>query len=252
MINHIRTLLLNSINTGEAAPWERYMPKEFRPLELPWWLEDTRKTLVGEGEWFDRTYAVEVLLNVVNSPKYQFAQGWLDKRTTNPQLEPFYSTFTSNVQSFVQPDNMFAGLIFTGTDIDKPIVREWSVLAEDASTVVVRDLRDETAPTRTVPLKDGLVVLDDDITMSFNEPLLTSARWEVETVTRPQPSIVEYPEKLSKLGIGVRTKLFRVEVPGDAALATYTEWLKEQQPEDIVAAYVLAYTYQASKLIPPS
>ena len=248
MINHARTLLLNEINKGTPAPWDRYMPEEFRPIELPEWLEVVRSTLVPAGSWFDKTYSVELLLTVMASYKFAFATQWIDRRVTPPQVLPFHATYGTTVTSGLIPDTVFSGVISRPTTATRPIIRSWSIRAVADEEVVIKDISGGT-PGRTANLVNGIVALDADISLSFNAPLPFGAIWRVETLTRPEPRVAQYPSVIGTIPLDVSAKLFRPQEPGDELLSTYTGWVKEGQPEGIIAAYALAYVFQATKLI---
>lgn len=251
MINHARTLLLNEINSGPAAPWERYMPEEFRPIELPSWLEQVRAVLVGSGGWADKTYSVEVLLTVISEDKYGFASSWLDRRITEPQELPIYVSYDTTVTPSIIPDAMFSGVVTNIPVIAaKPIVRRWNVRAIADAEVLVRD-ESVDVPGRKALVVNGLVALDDDIALSFNTPLAFGAMWDVEKLTRPAPQIARYPAVIGALPLDVSARLLRVMDPGDEVLLTYAKWAKSgvSKPEDLIAAYVMAYVFQATKLL---
>ena len=243
MINHARTLLLNSMQSDEPAPWERYIPEEFTTLELPDWLEVVRSTLVGTRGWWDKTFNVEQLLTVIASPRFNRYYDWMDDRTTEPQTLPFNFSYTDAVSSV--DTTYYAGLVRRPVQQRVDIKREWTVrsLGGDGMRVVHK------GTTISTELQSGGLLLAPDLVMTFNAPVPAGLVWNVTSYRKPENSILGTRLDLSNIPTSSLQNLFLKKYPGDEILDTYWEWVKEGQTEQMVAGHVLAYLWKATYLV---
>ena len=245
MINHARTLLLNANFPTDPAPWERYIPEEFTPLILKQDMEIVRSVLVGTGGWWDQTFNVEQLLTTIQSPRFVRDYLWMDKRTTEPQTDPFSYAYVDSAIPNVENDTAFAGFVRQPSNRRVPIKREWHVFAVSGTTMRVTYNGNHVSKD----LANGGLLLDEDLLMVFNAPVPAGWSWRVTSYRKPDNMMVTYPVALGHIGSATVRELFMKKYPGDEVLDTYSGWVKSDQVEQVVAGYTLAYLWKATYLL---
>jgi hypothetical protein len=257
MINHVRTLLLNSRqDTISPAPWDRYIPEDFQPLVLSDYLESIRKTLVGVDGWWDRTYRVEALLNAVYSSRYDDKHDWLDARTTQPKTVPFlYIEPEFTVTRVAAPgSDAFVAYITKPYDKLVPVKRNWRVMSGGGDLFTVAygsDNNRKSVRAYISPANNGWILpLDVDVDLLFSGFGANTDVWQVTSYKKPKNVFSFYPPIVKALPVNWTAPLFTVAEPSDEPLAEYKRWYQTcVNPEDLVVGVVLAYTLQASKLL---
>ena len=253
MINHARTLLLNSRETDDPAPWERYMPTSNK-LVLPPYLESIRAALVGTDGWWDRTYRVEMLLTMLSSVRYRSFYSWMDLRVTPPLIEPFlYSEPDVSVARVPLPSpDPFVTHIDKPTDKTFPIKRTWLVRGSGSELMnvqaagayfTVKAYFDSGLSGWRLPL-----AVDFDLLFSSIPP--ETEQWNVRSYKKPQNTFAMYPAIVNSLSSNWTYPMFSAVDPSDTPVANYARWYNEcVHAEDRIAGVVLAYLLKATKLL---
>ncbi len=232
MINHCRTLLINSADDrGSAEFFGEYVSPMFAPLSLPSWMTSVRKALFGANPdpsmlaW--RTRQLLGLLHA--SPQLDAEVRSLDPRITYSLDRPFPAE-TETAPVWAPRFDSTYGVVeldadpFTGTptapDGVGGCVRRMEVSWADGSATV-RDLRLNAA--RTYEMVDERVpLLDTGYTIS-----LPGAGGKVEAAVflRPQASLGDIEATLMDSRLLDPDRFF----PGDAGepYATYRRWWLE-------------------------
>lgn len=258
MINQIRTLLLNAKQDAlSPAPWDRYIPVEFQPLELPAYLDNTRRALVGVDGWWDRTYRVESLLTAVYSPRYAGKFAWLDDRVTEPRVVPFlYAEDDFSVTRVPETGtDKFITHIVKVYDNPLPIKRTWRVLGSGSSLFTVVYGNDNTnrktvQAYESVENNGWILPLDVDVDLVFSGFGSTMDIWQVSAYKKPKNVFSVYPPLVKAMPSAWTAQLFNATEPSDSPVTEYKLWYQTSvNPEDQVVAVVLAYTLKVSKLL---
>jgi len=255
MINHARTLLLNSRETDDPAPWERYMGP-FSALELPNNLEQVRRALVGTGGWWDRTYRVELLLEMLDSPKYAGTFDWMDSRVTPPLVDPvlYYQprVSVSWVSSLI-PDT-YVTYLDKPNDKEFPIKRVWNIKGTNSERYTVKYLGNyfDINAYYDSAAEGWRLRLADDFDLLFSEVASEDETWNVQAYVKPQNMFALYPAIVNSLPSAWTYPMFSAVDPDDEPVKEYFRWNKEcVHAEDQVAAVTLAYLLKASKQLLP-
>lgn len=255
MINHARTLLLNSKGEGDPAPWERYIPEEFIPLILPSYLENIRKCLVGSGGWWDRTYRVECLLTVLGSQRYVGKHPWLDPRTTPPLTEPFiYAEPPVSVARMpnVTPD-VFKGAVTKPTEAVLPVKRTWQVMGTNSENFLVKIPNSGSVTVKSfysTANSAWVLPMASDFDLLFSSYGADDDSWTVRAYVKPQNLFAEYPVIVKSMPSEWTSQVFNVESPDTQSASEYDRWFKTcVNAEDTVAAILFAFLLKATKLL---
>jgi hypothetical protein len=254
MINHARTLLLNSKGDRDPAPWERYIPVEFAPITLPSYLEGIRKFLVGTGGWWDRTYRVECLLTVLESPRYVAKHTWLDPRTTPPLTEPFmYSEPHASVTRVPSATaDVFKGIVYKNTTAVLPVKRTWQITGTNSELFTVQFSGGSTTIKAVYSTAQGgwVVPLAADFELLFSSYGSENDIWNVRAYIKPQNAFAEYPAIVNSMPSEWTAQAFAVTSPDTVGVSEYSRWFNTcVNAEDKVAAIIFAYLLKTTKLL---
>ena len=253
MINHARTLLLNSKETDDPAPWERYMGPYAR-LALPDYLEKIRLALVGSGGWWDRTYRVEMLLTMLDSPKHAGKFDWMDARVTPPLVEPFvyYEPAITVTRIPLPSADPYVAYLTKNSSSTVPVKRLWTVYGTTTAAFRVVYLGNSfTLNAYNDPAAGGWrLQIADDFDLLFSSVGDASEAWNVRAYTKPQNAFAVYPAIVNSLSTEWVYKLFSVTDNTDDPLKEYVRWRKEcVHAEDQIAAVTLAYLLRATRVL---
>lgn len=253
MINQARTLLLNSIANDDPAPWDRYIPSEFRPLALPAYLDGVRQLLIPPGPWWDRTYQAELMLTLLASPRYAGQYSWLDDRVTPTPITPFdYTEPPVSITAVSIPGGDVCQGYILSAPANVPIKRTWQVTASGGSNfTVISDTNSYTLAAYESTANQGwLLPVAADFSLLFSSFGQPGDTWGIRAYKKPQNTFAQYPPILRALPAAWQGQLFNVSVPSEAPLNTYARWFKTcVHAEDTVAAVVLAYLLKVSLLL---
>lgn len=254
MINHARTLLLADRGGDDPAPWDRYYPVDYTPIKLPDYLESVRRALVGIDGWWDRTYRVELLLTVLNSPRYASKYPWMDSRVTPPQVEPFlYTEPEISVTRIVSPAvDTCVGYITKTYDGALPIKRTWQVFGNGGTQFTVKYLgRLKTVEANYSDMHNGwLLPIGPDFDLLFSGSGATGDLWNVRSYKKPVNMFAQYPAIVGSLIANWTYQLFSVYSPSEEPINEYGMWYRTcVNAEDRVAAVLLAYLLKTTLLL---
>lgn len=230
MYNHARTLLLNTNQQRPEVPGEELIPRNFRPFQLPRYLEVARSVLFGlDPDRFMLHYRARQFLTLIAATDLQQYLDDLDPRVTYDlrRSNPFPdSLFEPSVEKRRNPY----------ADIDEEIYQalDLRVVGEAAapdfsgrsyySYIVARsttNLSSVYTVDRTVPPQvSETVTVNFDGGWSTPIPLKYSgytcqvsqegsqALWHVSGYSRPTFSLPKIVENLRKLGPDLHSQIF--------------------------------------------
>jgi len=248
MVNHLRTLLLNSRRpTTNLPPWDRYMDPAFLPVVLPSYLETTRKALLGTSDdWWATTLRVEAILSAVSSERYNGAYKWHDGRETSMPANPFYidfaTTLTPRDSLAITANAAVVSLPFEGT-ID--VYRRWQLSLTSAEYLTVEQAGKSTA----IPFTPTAAIAPDIAIDVTNKNI--GATWSLVSISKPNNWLTTVNNNLRNLPATVPAKLFEYALPEEQSpMFTYRGWWKTSEFEDDrLAAITFAYIRKVTALM---
>jgi hypothetical protein len=247
VINHAYTLLLNSKKPTDVPPWDRYIDAEFNPLKLSSSLATVRDALVGTGGWWDLTFRAEQLLKIIKFKTFNGKYDWMDKRETLPAVSPFvYSAKFLTTTPDGGVTNMLSGYERVAYSGRVNIHRKWRVRSSGSTKIAITD---QDGALTEAQVLGNIAPVSQDIRLVFTGPLLPESGWNLVSFVSPSNEFMRYT-RVASLTSGVLAQLFYMAMPEDEILSEYNRWYTDANyPEEQVAAVVLAYVFQASKLI---
>lgn len=263
MINHARTLLLNV--TGKSNPrqevGEEFIPAEYRPLQLPSFLQTIYRVLFGAApdRYFLNFRARELLMYLHQTELADYVYV-LDPRVTYwPEpARPFYDVEKRLVASqysgvAAQPPH-FRGNLFADPARGRS-VREFDlrVTFEDGPWEARLSALDQPGALVTTPLTfvDGLsqeVPLGHTgLFLQIPEPSMATA-WTIYTRARPGAALTTALPILEVLGEPLFLELFGVS-NSDQPYATFKQlWFDHPSPVYRIGGLTLAMIYRAEEI----
>lgn len=254
MINHARSLLLNQRDGTDPAPWERYFPVDYASLVLPPSLEGVRASLVGKDGWWDRTYRVEMLLTMMDSPRYEGKFSWMDQRTTPPQVLPFlyYEPAVSVTRAAAGTPDPYVTYLTKDFSGVLPIKRTWQVLGSGGSLfTVIYAGRSSTMTAYFSTENNGWVLpLAPDFDLLFSTFGSVDDSWSVSAYKKPINEFANYPAIVNSLPGAWTASLFSVSNPSETPINEYARWYNTcVHAEDRIIAVVLSYILKTTLLL---
>lgn len=262
MINHARTLLLNSksATSNVFSAGDEFVPPDFVETRLPPWLVNYRRILFGADP--DRLYVnyqVDRLLRVVHATEYAAYLTLFDERLTYDPLRPGalielpFGLEWGAAQNVVKAVSPLGNLV--ADEVRGRMQESWTIALVNATATVTHDrtqhvwsefVWDASRPQLSVPLT--LPGVDFRVTLGTSTAV--AADWDdvinLKATMRPQRDLSEIEARLRDLR-EYETYLFDI-----ANVEPYTTfrnlWNEGSSLPERLSGFVLAMIYRMHAL----
>lgn len=245
-VNEVYSLLLNELRDDRypPAPWDRMTGADWRPKQLPTWLEQVRAALLDPTRtWWDLTYRLHTVMSVLENGWYADLQ-LFDSRHVEPEVYPSEVSYGTTVEPTLAPEDFEAPTVLQvpGYKQRVDIWRQYAITVMLSSEIHVRQGSAQTTHT-WAPGSSRAVDLAGDLKLLIPAGAMIGHSWQVTSVTKPENELVRVFHDVQALPGSVTSALFRHEDPKIAKIfETYARWYaKSNEVEDKIAAVAFAY-----------
>lgn len=270
MLNHVRTLLLNEDGNkpvDPGVPGEELVPREYRAVRLPGYLQTIRQQLFGADpdramlnfrlqQYMTLLHATEFEIQIrvfgsrISYDPRRMSTAWL-RQPTRPTVEPL------NVESSLLP-------LISGTQTDPEprgkLYYEFEVTGSDGGEVSVQQFAPDLSqkPFFTPGLLDEdakfcnpLELGDTGFSVMAPVPLTPSSppvvlRWRISGYRRPTWDVGQIAAGFRRIGEPVLLQLFGLTA--DEPWATYRNMFKRPEVAYSLGAVLMAVAHRTDEL----
>lgn len=255
MLNHARTLLLNTEGNQPTVPGDELIPPEFAPVALPTPLQQVRQRLFGVAP--DRTmlnyraFELLTLLHATELEEYVFA---LDPRITYDfRQNPFVSEdlYRPQIRPVFAGDNAQLSVIGQGGSPDLSGRMAFSAIVEAVDGELQIRFQSESRFTAgAITLSNGLsqpfLLGDTGYSLKVNSTT-TANRWAVSGMLKPARDTGQLASQLESVGEPVSLRLFGTS--SAEPYATFRNlWRKHGELPYRLGGLLLALIYRTEEL----
>lgn len=258
MINHLRTLLLNTGPATAATPGEEYVPKGFRPQTLPQDLSSIRNLLFGPSP--DRAmlnYRLRQYLALVHSTELEKYVLNLDPRITYwpPHDTGLFkdSTFGTMITLISGSNNWAINIIGNpaGVRNNSFLLTNWRVQVIDAGNVRVQNLTQGTTVIYPYTVTNGITgsipLVGSTLSFVLTVGSTPYPNWGIQHLARP---LLDLPDIYAGLNAGINNGITSLFVSSQEPYKTCQQlWVTDGVPIAYkLAAIITAFGYKLNAL----
>ena len=254
MLNHVRTLLLNSAQAYPDMPGEEHIPSSFRVRDLPSAIQRARTQLFGFApDRLQMNLRLFQYLQLLHSSELEEYVLDLDPRITySLDGDPFISAFRNNVEQIT--GNATAFYLYGAAQPDDgagQLIHTWEVEVVSGNQLHIRQLqprRDDVTANYLITggISNPLELPGSGLTFRFALPL-TGVMWFVDSRVQPRADLGEIAQNVvTGLGVSTITAIFGV-APEEPYKTFYNLWNTHPQMLYRLAGLLLAVAYRTNE-----